>query len=133
MSLEIAVSELYPWLDLDFVQTLINRSNAEHNFTVASFRAEKGVHDGKNFSSNTIRLFVNLLHADNQSNTSKVYFLKVCLQTEDFAKACEECLYYEKEIEVYDDIMPAAVELLRSINVPAELAAKFVFLKKINF
>lgn len=133
MSLKNTILELYPWIDLDFVQTLVNKSDDGKNLTVESYRAEKGVHDGKNFSSTTIRLFVNLLPTNNQSNTSRKYFLKVCLQTEEFAKACAECLYYEKEIEVYNDIIPATEELLQSINVSAQLAAKYEVMKLLMF
>lgn len=124
MSVQNIILELYPWIDLHFVQTLVNKSDFDKNLTVDSFRVEKGVHAGKNFSSNTIRLFVNLLETDNKSNALRVYFLKICLQTEDFAKACEECLYYEKEIEIYNDIIPAAEELLQSIGISAQFAPK---------
>ncbi len=127
MSLKNSILELYPWIDLNFVQTLVNKSDYDKNLIVTSFRVEKGVHDGKNFSSNAVRLFVNVSNqpADNQSNILRVYFLKICLQTEDFMKACEECLYYEKEIEVYNDIVPAVEELLQSIDVPAGFTAKY--------
>lgn len=118
-------SELYPWINLDFVQRLVNNnSNNDTNFIVTSFRTEKGVHDGSNFSSNAIRLFVNLTQTNDQSNSLRVYFLKICLQTEDFVKACDECFYYEKEIEVYTKIIPAIEELLQSINVPQRITAK---------
>lgn len=129
MSLKNSILELYPWIDLDFVQTLVNKSDYGKDLIVKSFRAEKGVEDGKNFSSSTIRLCVNLLPTNNQSDVLRKYFLKVCLQTEEFAKACEECLYYEKEIEVYNEILPAAEELLQSINTPAQLAAKYEVMK----
>lgn len=124
LSLKKTLSELFPWIDQDFVQTLVNRSDFDKSLTVESFRAEKGVRDGKNFSSNTIRLFVNLPRACNQANRLRVYFLKVRLQTEAFVKACEECLYYEKEIEIYTKIIPAVEELLQSINVPEQFAPK---------
>lgn len=129
MSLKNTILELYPWIDLDFVQMLVNKSDCGNNFNVKSFQAEKGVQDGKNFSSNTIRLLVNLFEPGNQSNFVRKYFLKVSLQTEDFIKACEECLYYEKEIEVYEKIIPAVENLLRSINEPAQFAAKYKFMK----
>lgn len=129
MSFKKSILELYPWIDLEFVQKLVNKSDYDKNLMVESFRAEKGVRDGKNFSSSTIRLFVNLQQTSNQSNRLKVYFLKVCLRTEDFLKACEECLYFEKEIEVYGKILPAVEELLQSINVPEQFAPKYKTIK----
>lgn len=83
-----------------------------------------------NFSSQTIRLTVNLFDNNNPSNAftqQRKYFLKICLQTEDFRKACEECFYYEKEAEVYNAIIPTVEELLRSIEEPAQFAPKLVY------
>ncbi|KAJ6647542.1 Scavenger receptor class B member 1 [Pseudolycoriella hygida] len=108
--------------DLKFVQMVVNKSDRDR--TVESYRVEKGVLDGQNFSSNTIRLFVNLHPTDDRTNVKRNYFLKICLKTEDFLKACEECLYYEKEIEVYSKILPTVEESLRSINEPGQLAPK---------
>ncbi|XP_037024113.1 uncharacterized protein LOC119066001 [Bradysia coprophila] len=124
MSSENNIFELHPWIDMEFVQMLVRKSDCDKNLTVTSFRAEKGVHDGKNFSSSAIRLHVNIFPVNDHSIMSRVYFLKVCLQTEDFAKACEECLYYEKEIEVYTEIIPAVERLLHSIEAPARFTAK---------
>lgn len=133
MSLENDILHLNPWIDLDFVQMLVRKSDCDRNSTVTSFRVEKGVDDGKNFSSTAIRLHVNLLlPANDRPNISRVYFLKVSLQTEDFAKVSEECLYYEKEIEVYSKIIPVVEELLQSIDIPSQFTAKYIETKR-NF
>lgn len=123
MSSKNIILEMHPWIDLDFVQALVNKSNYERNLTVESFHVEKAVNDGKNFCSNTVRLVVDIFQ--NVNVLRRVYFLKISLQTEDFVKAAEECFYYEKEIEVYNDIIPAAEELLESIKVPTQFAPKY--------
>lgn len=45
MSSQRTILELYPWIDLDFVKTLVNKSDSNANLTVESFFAEKGVHE----------------------------------------------------------------------------------------
>lgn len=122
-----AILESHPWINLDFVQKLVNNSN--ENSIVNSFFVEKGVGDGKNFSSHTIRLIVYLVPNNNPSKEikqQKVYFLKICLQTEEFLKACEESFYYEKESEIYNTIIPAVEKLLKSIELPTQIAPKSV-------
>lgn len=120
------ISELYPWINLDFVRMLVEKSDPNQNLTVQSFRTGKAVDDGSNFSSNAIRLFVDLLRTDDQTNLTRVYFLKICLRTEDFLKACSECLYYEKEIEIYHQILPEVEALLQSINVPSRFTPRYI-------
>lgn len=131
MNSKSAILELYPWIDSEFVKKLLNKSDNDEACTVESFNVEKGARDGQNFSSNTIRLIVNLSQTNNQSNNlsnkrRRVYFLKICLQTEDFLKACEECFYYEKEIEAYNEIIPAVEALLLSIEFPTQLAPRSI-------
>lgn len=89
------ILELYPWIDLNFVNDLINKSECNKNVIVESYQAENAVSEGQNYSSHVIRLIVYLHKSDNNQlkmcKIQKTYFLKICLQTEEFLKICDEC------------------------------------------
>lgn len=125
------ILELYPWIDLNFVNNLITNSECDEDLIIESYQAENAVSEGQNYSSHMIRLIVHLKNKSdvNQMKMCKIkrtYFLKICLQTEEFLKICNECNLYEKEIEAYNRIIPAVEELLNSIQMKTQIAPKYV-------
>lgn len=114
----------FPWIDAQFVQNLVNKSESGDKWTVASYYNGSLDNEGQNFGSDTIRLIVNLRGRDNAEVLRKSYFMKICLKSDQFKGVADESLLFEKEIEVYNGILPAAEDLLRSIDVPASLAPR---------
>lgn len=115
----------HPWIDAQLVQHLVNKSEGENNWNVKSFHNGSSVEDGQNFSSDTIRLVVDLQdRCDATKTLRKSYFFKICLKSPEFEGVLKENLNFEKEIEIYTKILPAVEELLESIGVPTQMGPK---------
>lgn len=115
----------FPWVDTSFVQNLIDESGNGENWVIESFHNGSLDNHGQNFGSDTIQLIVKLRgRSDKTKVTQKSFFMKVSLQSEQFKGVSDESLLFEKEIEVYSKILPAAEELLKAIDMPTSLAPK---------
>lgn len=115
----------FEWIDLKFVQDLISKSDSSSNWEVKSFDTGDFDSNGQNFSSFLVRLVVNLRDREDPSKVStKSFFVKGSLNTEDYANVLKESLLFVKEIEVYTKILPAVEELLASIGKPTQIGPK---------
>lgn len=126
MSSECDFLKSFPWIDLQFVQNIIDKAESEKNaWEIESFYSGNFENNGQNFSSHMIRLIVNLRYRANHSKViRKAFFVKICLTTEDFENVLKESLLFEKEIEAYSKILPAVEELLESIGMPTHIGPK---------
>lgn len=123
MSKQINISELFPWITSSFVQDVIEKSEQSRNVVLKSYTAEKCFNDGENFSSYMIGLNV-LYENENHEEKQSDFILKIAIQTEEFAKICEECLLYDREIEAYTKVLPAVEKLYEAVGVSARIAPK---------
>lgn len=116
-------SEIFPWIDSPFVQEIVNKSKG-NGFKVQSFEISDFDNNGQNFGSRMFRLTVELRHSDTHLEAKEGYFVKMGLKSEEFDGVMKECLLFEKEIEVYSKVLPAAEKLLESIDMPIQFAPK---------
>lgn len=115
--------ELFPWIDSHFVQKLVNKSK-DSRCEVQSFQISDFDNNGQNFGSRIFRLSVELCLNGTQLEATELYFVKMCLKSKEFDGVMKESLLFEKEIEVYSKILPAAEKLLESIDMPIQFAPK---------
>lgn len=115
----------HPWINTQLVQNIVNKSEGSNDWEVKSFHNGNSVDDGQNFSSDTIRLAVDLNNRSDPTKTmKKSYFFKICLRSPEFEGVLKENFNFEKEIEIYEKILPAVEELLQSIGVPTQMGPK---------
>lgn len=126
MSTHNNVLELFPWITSNFVQSLIENSEANKNVILESFNAQKCFNDGENFSSYMIglRVVFNNKNENEGNEYQRDFLLKIAIQTKDYIQICEECLIYEREIEAYTKILPAVDKLLESVGVSGQIAPR---------
>lgn len=123
MSAENNIVTLFPWITSSFVQHIIARSEQRKDVTLKSFSVRKCFESGENFASYMVGLEVFI---DNGSDVSdkRDFLIKIAIPTDEFSRMCEECLYYEKEIETYTKILPAIDGALNSAGVSADIAPR---------
>lgn len=114
--------EGFEWVSSQLVQKLIENSENSEKIRLTSFQLENALLGGANFSSSIIRLKVRF---DNcKCETSRVFLIKMAINSKEFSDICEECRLFEKEIEVYTKILPEVKFLLESIGEIGTLAPK---------
>ncbi|XP_055298054.1 uncharacterized protein LOC129566290 [Sitodiplosis mosellana] len=116
--------ELFPWITAEFVQSLIEKSEPNKNVVLKLFNAKKCFNDGENFSSVMVGLEVVYENENESEDKQRDFLLKIAIQTEDYAKICEECLIYEREIEAYTKVLPAVEKSLNSVGVSSQIAPR---------
>lgn len=124
MSAENNIATLFPWITSSFVQQLIVRSEHREDVTVKSYSAKKCFESGENFASYMVGVEVFIDNGSNMSEAKRDFLIKIAIPTEEFSRMCEECLYYEKEIEAYTKVLPAIDSALNSVKESASIAPR---------
>lgn len=126
----------FPWMNREFVQNLIEKSENRRDVALKSFHGENALFNGgENFSSSMIRLKVifdlckykEIANGEtaHREEKQRVFIIKVALETEKFSTICVESALFEKEIEAYTKILPEAEKLLQSIGLDGQLAPRY--------
>lgn len=125
MSATRNIFDSFPWINLSFVQTVIENSEQSKQVALKSFTANKCFEGGESFSSTMIALTV--VYDDGNGNEKKSDFLvKIALQTKEYIELCKESLIYEKEIETYTKILPAIERALAAKGVCGQIAPRYL-------
>lgn len=124
MSAANNITTLFPWITSSFVQHLIVRSEQRKGVTVKSYIVKKCFESGENFASCMVGLEVLVDNGSDGSEDKRDFLIKIAIPTEEFSRLCEECLYYEKEIEAYTKILPAIDSALNFVEESDDIAPR---------
>lgn len=122
---EQSVLKLFPWITSDFVQAIIENSEQTKNVALKSFDAQLAFKSGESFSSQMVTLAVVFGDKSEDGERRKDFLMKIAIQTEDFAKVCEECHIYEREIEAYTRVLPVVEKCFDSIGITGRIAPRY--------
>lgn len=126
-----SVLESFPWINLKFVQQLIDNYEQHTNTSIKSFDAKFAFKNGENFSSHMVALSVVYINQHNDDGENqKDFIVKISIQTEDYAKVCKECQIYEREIEAYTKVLPAVEKCFNSIGISGQIAPRYYCRRK---
>lgn len=112
-----------PWLDEEFVRSILSKEQDIENSTIESYRCEFASQTGENYSSILYRLKVNL----NLDGTirEKSYIIK-CMQSpdSDMGKLLKEFGLFKKEFAMYSKTLTEIENALKNIGSELQIAPK---------
>lgn len=110
-----------PWINKFLFKELIEKDHSNKSVFVERYSLEPAVSAGENSASEVIRAKV-IYSIDTTSKRKINFVIKIQKSCDDSFKQKELFL---REIAVYQNILPRAEELLRSINDETKLAPKY--------
>lgn len=125
MSESSDILQLFPWITSGFIEKLLEKSEDAPNVALKSFSATRAFNKGEGFSSYMFSLrvvFDNGADGEKQRN----FLMKIAIQTDEYAKICEECLIYEREIEAYTKVLPALERSFEKLGIPGQIAPRYI-------
>lgn len=125
---EQTVFELFPWITQDFVQGVIEKTEPNNCIEVKSFNASLAFQNGECFCSDMVSLKVIYIKNSNESEAAekqKHFLLKIAIPTEEMKKISEECNFFEREAEVYANVLPALGKCFHSVGINDPIAPRY--------
>lgn len=121
----------YPWITKEFFQNILKNQFSVHSddcVTVDNYYLKHALSAGENYASLMIRCLLTYKINNNVQHTSdggKMNFvIKVPVPIKELREIFDEMKLFEKEIIMYEQVLPAVDELLSSIGDHVKLAPK---------
>lgn len=119
------LSQYYPWLDNEFFAKIIENENPTETITVTNVHIKPALNHGENYASQMIRATVQYYINNNLDDVQDIRFvIKALVINEAMARMTKEFRVFDREVTVYQHIMPEVERLLVSIGDNTKLSPK---------
>lgn len=118
---------LYPWINNDLFENILKKEYPTYKVTVENFHLKPAIKLGENFLSQMIRANVFYTKQYQMKSTEKCninFIIKAQLMNNMLKDVVGELGIFEKEIIIYEHILPAVNKLLNKIGDNTKLAPK---------
>lgn len=119
------ILQIFSWINSNFIQNLIEKSEQTQNVKVKSYLAKRAFDKGEGFSSYIISLKVEFQKENESKIDERDFLMKIAIQTDEFAETCKECLVYEREIEAYSRVLPAVERCFKNLGMEVQIAPRY--------
>lgn len=119
------LSQYYPWLNNAFFEQILGNENPTENISVESVHIKPALNHGENYASQMIRATVQYFINENFDDVQEIRFvIKALVINEAMARITKEFKMFDREVIVYQHIMPEVEKLLESIGDDTKLSPK---------
>lgn len=119
------LSQYYPWLNNEFFEQILGNENPTANISVESVHIKPALNHGENYASQMIRATVQYFINENFDDVQEIRFvIKALVINEAMARITKEFKMFDREVIVYQHIMPEVEKLLESIGDDTKLSPK---------
>lgn len=115
----------YPWLSNEFFGTILRKELAKPKLLVTVMYLENALQPGENYGSQIIRAHLRYIHdAVTEKEETLSLIVKAKLVNADGPRVFADLDVFEREITVYQQILPKVEALYRSIGQPTKFAPR---------
>lgn len=121
---------IYPWISINLFHRILQKEHPTFTVTITNYHLKPALKPGENYASQMIRAKVTFTKQEKNAsmkiieNCEKSFIIKAIIRNEVVQELLEEINVFEKEIIVYEHILPAAEKMLLSFGDCAKLAPK---------
>lgn len=116
---------LYPWITNAFFERILRADQQDKSIAVKGYTLNAALGKGENFASQMLRCHVEYTKlTGTEVDESISFIIKAALPNADLSALTTELGMFRKEIIAFQQVVPAAEKLLRSIGDYARLSAK---------
>lgn len=118
----------YPWISNSFFERILRHEHKDNTICVKNYTLQPALAKGENYASQMLRVRVNYSSINDPTVDHISLIVKAPLTNNvEMAELTAELGVFRKEIMVFQQIIPQAEKLLRSIGDYSRLSAKYVF------
>lgn len=127
---ETEIQSLYPWMNMNLFQRILQKDFPSNVIKIQSYHIKSALAKGKNFTSQMFRAFISyeiITNNDdnNESNLREIrYIIKAGHSDLKQRAIFNEMNMFDKEIFVYQYILPEVYKLLENIGDETKLSPK---------
>lgn len=127
MSDDILIKE-YPWINLDFFQQIFDQKLfCNQSIRVCDFSIALALQPGENYGSQIVRAHVKYVHGDdviitNAGSVSAHKSVSLIMKASLGSRVVRSCNVFEKEIFMFEEIIPKVENLLRNFGIVTKMA-----------
>lgn len=123
------LNEYYPWLNNEFFHRILSKDYPNDGVTIEDYQAKPALSYGENYASQMIRVIVHYNVTNNNGNVKKNceqrFVIKALHINEEMARMTKEFKIFDKEIIVYQHVLPAVEKLLLSVGDDTKLSPRY--------
>lgn len=120
----------YEWLNSDFFHRILSVDNENQTIKILDYQVKPALNYGENYASQMIRATVTYL-INGIEERGQRFVIKALVLNEVMANMTKEFKIFDKEIMVYQNILPAVEKLLKLAGDNTKLSPRYYFrLKK---
>lgn len=112
----------YPWLTKEFFQKILCCDNSNSIISVNNYAVKAALAHGENYTSQMLR--ANVSYECDGKKCEKRFIVKAALANKELKAMLDELRLFEKEIIIYQEVLPEVEKLLVSIGDHTKLSAK---------
>lgn len=118
----------YNWIDNDLFQRILKKEHEPCTVQVLNYDLKLALKPGENYASQMIRARVYFTKQDPSSGASEKgeisFIIKAIIRNDVVQELMDEMNVFEKEIIIYEYVLPAVERLLLNIGESGKLAPK---------
>lgn len=116
----------YPWITKTFFQQILDKefSTFGKATTVKDYNLKHALSIGENYASLMIRAIVTYRINDSECDENMNFVIKVPVPIKELREIFDEMKLFEKEIIMYEQVLPAVEQLLSAVCENVKLAPK---------
>lgn len=112
----------YPWLSKEFFQKILAKEFSGKQICVDKYTIKAALAHGENYTSQMLR--TNVSYKCDGQQCEKRFIVKAALINKQLKAMLDELRLFEREIIIYQDVLPAVEKLLASVGDHTKLSAK---------
>lgn len=122
----------YNWINNDLFQRILTKEHERYTVKVLNYDLKLALKPGENYASQMIRARVYFTKQDKNSKGAAgkkceiSFIVKAIIRNEVVQELMEEINVFEKEILIYEHVLPAVEQLLFKIGECGKLAPKYI-------
>lgn len=116
----------YEWLNSDFFHRILSKDNESQTIKILDYEVKPALNYGENYGSQMIRANVTYLFNVIEERKQR-FVIKALVLDEMMAKAIKDFKIFEREILVYQNILPAVEKLLKLAGDDTKLSPRYVY------
>lgn len=120
-------SECFNWITKQFISKIVDKDSElkDKAFEINSFNVSNVCEEGENYVSYILKLNVDLSNLDNTSEKyQRSYIIKTMNKDSRFGKFVDLDELFQKEIDVYEHILPELTKIWRDAGREVEFGPK---------
>lgn len=121
----IDFSQLYPWISNEFFTRILRKNQSDATLIVHEYQLEAALAKGENFGSQILRAKILYCKSDGDESQRISLIIKAAIANNPQMDAFNaEMGWFEREIVIYQQIIPEVNKLLLSIGDVSQMTPK---------